>query len=204
MPPIRLSPQLDLPKQREGDLSYQLPKGRVLFYDGSYNCFTLFQSKNDFFDLLAFNKWWAVTWKTASGFFEPQLWDINHYGDKFETKIPILLKLLPTVIPCPKEILNFQSDGLLRLEKYLYQNKFSHRYREVVFLPLLAYIGEMLRINEEGSWVIKYDKYADHYLPDIILDGKELRLFDSIYRLLDPESSWRPLHAVYYARGGKR
>ena len=200
-PVLDFPPILDLPEQRKGDRSYKLPKGRVLLYESSYDRFILFQSKNDYFDLLVSNKWWAKIWKTADGFFEPQYCGINHYGDEFQTKIPVLLEMLPSIIPCPREVLNFQNDGLLKLEKYLYLNRFSHQYREAVFLPLLAYIGEMLRINEGANWVVKYDKYADHYLPDIVLGGKEVCLFDSVYQFLDPESTWRPLHAVYYARG---
>jgi hypothetical protein len=70
-----------------------------------------------------------------------------------------------------------------------------------MFLPLLAYVGEMLRANEGGIWMLHYDEYSDHYMPDIEIKGQPIRLFEKVFKVLDPEStSWIPLYAVYNTR----
>ena len=172
--------------QKKGYLIYNTHEGEVLWGDNflfpDMNSFESFQD----FELLR-NKEIKARWGQGNlDSIEPDLKGRNPYGRGFPKHTTELVQKLKDLINCPDKILNYKESSLKKLERYLYLKAFNADFADKVFLPLLAYIGEIHIKNIGGKWAMKHDQVFNHWYPDIKMAGSTYKgIFRPIQKIID-------------------
>ncbi|GJM35217.1 MAG: hypothetical protein DHS20C18_42180 [Saprospiraceae bacterium] len=162
----------------------------------------LYQSQEDYEAIMAFIKYKNKHWfSDARG--ESEMLGRNPYGKAFPEHLDELVAALPDIIHCPANVLNYQEASISKLDKYLYQNIISAEFENRIFLPLLAYIGQVFVQAFGGEWKLRYDEVYDHWYPDVKdKEGNFKEIFRPLLRILDyTEETWYPLRTVLLSKG---
>ncbi|HMQ59909.1 MAG TPA: hypothetical protein PKE06_04530 [Flavilitoribacter sp.] len=128
---------------------------------------------------------------------------LNRYGEHFPNHVNELIESLPALLGIQPAKLDFTLKSLPRLDKVLYQNLIDHEFVHKVFLPLLAYIGQMWIKQNDVDWIMQYDEKYDTWIPDVPdKEGKSKKMTMQLDRILSPgNEEFFPLATVYYAKG---
>lgn len=187
---------------------YKINDKKYLFSHFSYHGSLIYRSLNEF--ELSLEKMQLFK-RTSSDYRnkkleknEFDLWLMygrNEYEDKFLDLRFSLIERLPELLNTDKSILNFNKSSLKEIEELFYMNVISYEFSDKIFLPLLAYIGEILVKEGLAEWNLYYSEVYDSWIPDIIQDGKLKKLWQPLLKITNPQDeSWRTFYEVYNYR----
>ena len=112
----------------------------------------------------------------------------NPYGKQFVDKSNEIEAQLFLHKRLPRDLISRDLGGIIHLEKYVYQNLVTATLSDELFLPVLAFSGNLLVESKKGyAWKMQFDEIYQTWVPDIY-NGEFLRLYEPILDLLDPES----------------
>jgi hypothetical protein len=126
----------------------------------------------------------------------------NPYGQDFPQHIEELADRLPELLSAPPKVFDYSVKSLSRIDTYLYRQLITADFAERVFLPLLAYLGEVHRRHLGASWAMRHDTFYQHWYPDVEEpDGTLKAMYFQLDCILDPtEDTWYPLKTVLHHR----
>jgi hypothetical protein len=153
-------------------------------------CYLLFNKQTDcdlFID--RFNKDFA----SASN--EPQcrfLLGRNPYGKEFPEHVPKLIGQLEELLELTPEDLHLTVKNLYALQARLKTYVFTDHFFDILYLPLLAWIGAFQVQNIGGQWYMKYDKKYQYWFPMIEVEGEIHNIGVPIFNIINPDSEYFP------------
>ncbi len=185
---------------------YKINDKKFLFPHYSYNGSLLYKSINDF--KLAFDRI-NLFKQTSSDYNKKQLekneFDLwlmygrNQYESDFIESRFSLIDMLPDLLNADNSIFNFDKDSLKEIGELFYENVITYDFSDKIFLPLLAYIGEILVREESAQWDLYYSQTYDSWIPDIKQRGKLKKLWWPLLKITSPiDENWRSLFEVYH------
>lgn len=175
-----------LPWGRKEKLYYLLPDGRVI-PEISFDYVNRFASFQDYADYEDFRLTEAEAMKPGEKVVT-QMCGRNPYGEQFPEHVEALCLKLPALLNAPAKVFDYSPNSLSKLDRYLYQHLITDYFADEVFLPLLAYAGQVNIKHKGCSWQLFYDEVWDSWVPDIQTpDGRLLVIYNPLLEILD---SW--------------
>ncbi|MCB9275621.1 MAG: hypothetical protein H6564_16365 [Lewinellaceae bacterium] len=180
---------------------WRIPEGEMLYRKGA--AFFLYQSEKDYFNLEAkyAMKEKALREMAAAEAAASEMLGRNPYGQSFPGKVETLITELPGLMFAPREIFDYSIQSLPKIEKHLFRHLFTAIFSDRLFLPLLAYMGQVQIINFEGEWLVEYNSFFDTWIPCIkTKEGLVKKMYIPLLKLLNPnDEKWFPLATVLNA-----
>jgi hypothetical protein len=184
---------------------YKINDKKFLYPNSPYNGSLVYSSLSEFgFALDRMN----LFKRTSSEYrkkqlekYEFDLWLMygrNQYEDDFLDSKFSLIEKLPELLNTDQSIFNFKKSSLKVLEESYYSNVITSDFSDKIFLPLLAYIGEILVREKSAEWNLYYSEIYNSWIPDILQDGKLKKLWRPLLKITDPyDENWRTFYEAY-------
>ncbi|TVL96073.1 MAG: hypothetical protein CV087_23955 [Candidatus Brocadia sp. WS118] len=177
---------------------FRTPEGELVCKQGE--SFFLYQSEKDYFDLEEKYAFLESVFRQISNeeAVASRMIGRNPYGEYFPEKVEMLISTLPDLLFVPKAVFDHSIKSLSKIEKYIYRQLLTADFSERLFLPLLAYIGNVHILNEGSEWIVKRDITFNVWTPNIrTKEGVVKKLYLPLLNLLDPKNDqWYPLTGV--------
>lgn len=106
----------------------------------------------------------------------------NPYGEDFPNHVDELSKQLFRLLKLPLKSMDFSRRSLFEVEKKMYNKTICDEWTDPLFLPLIAYIGQVVQKEEGGGWEMVHHEKYDTWSPNFRKTDGKLRLF---YKDLD-------------------
>lgn len=96
----------------------------------------------------------------------PIMFGRNQYGASFTEKIDELCLDLYRYLKLPVKSICFTKEALYRIEKKIYSKVICDEFTEPLWIPLLAFIGKVVQLEEGGEWEMDYNEEHDTWTPN--------------------------------------
>ncbi|TXF83082.1 hypothetical protein FUA23_21680 [Neolewinella aurantiaca] len=193
LPPeqVKLWPPVQIGRYLDGVISIESSRGSAFFYQSLEDCLAVIHLRSDF----------MVKLKDKKNKIYPELIGLNYHGELFESSIEELVLNLYNLVGYQNLNALPSEHQLKEITFLLYMNRFSWRFLELCYLPLLAFIGEIYKEKHSGDWVLIECPVFKDYMPDISVNGKNIKLYNLIYEVLSPTfSRYIPLESLLHVR----
>lgn len=117
----------------------------------------------------------------------PILYGRNPYGELFPEKVDELCVDLYRYLKMPIKSMSFDKATLHQIDRKLYSKVICDEYTEPLWLPLLAFIGKVVQLNDGGTWEMAYDEKYDTWSPNFRKrDGSLKMWYNDLDEIFDP------------------
>jgi len=186
---------------------YRTNHSEIVEYRKIHKTYTLYQNEVDYQKVNAKRKIIYEVRKNAKrelkielGYININMCGRNPYAKDFLNHIDDLIAKLPELLHYTSEvekIFTRERNSLPLIDRMLYRHLITDEFADRLFLPLLAYIGQIHIKENDSKWIMHYDTFFDSWTPDIEGRDGPIRIYDQLLRILDStNSNWYPLMTV--------
>ena len=97
-----------------------------------------------------------------------QLLDVQPQPERFNTDVPSLVAALPALLRIDASLLDFSERSLDALDSAIRRLGSERILVADVFPSLVAYVGEVIRRQVNGSWEVRTTREGTRHEPDIV------------------------------------
>lgn len=134
----------------------------------------------------------------------------RHVLDQFTISVNMMPNEIPALLTQLRQELDFDTEFVKGDHRRLdVLNKRLHSYgiskaRKMIFIPLMAYCGEVMRLETGGQWEMKFDEESGIYEPYVILDsGRTFNPWLNLFKEFEENPDRFNIRAVVEAEIGK-
>lgn len=167
---------------------YRINKNWLLIHRPILKTFEIFRPE----DYQAMEDFWATLRANKDVYFPWPVIGRNHYGNNFVNHVPDLIAQLPDLINAPEHLVDGSQQSFYTLRKYLLMNLMTDEFGDKLYLPLLAYFGQHFIEHHEASWQVTKEEVFGTWIPDILYNGKLLKIYQPILKFVNPREEAAP------------
>ena len=164
---------------------YQVPGGKFLLASifESDPFYGLFKNESDCDQFVKLSYMLLeYEWNDSS----PYLLGRNPYGQHFPEHIPGLIQQLGELLDLPPEDLQLTLKNFNHLQNTLRTYTFTDHFADVLYLPLLAWLGAFQIENIGGSWLMEYNSKYGFWTPLIEVEGAKHNIAGRVFTIVYP------------------